>query len=125
WLVVKNAIDGALRTRLLERAVDSGPWPCDASGAGHVKLTLPGRPPDIELPPIVTKTGVRVAAADLEIGEFQDLAEQLGEIKKAAAGFELKLHVRIELSGTKPVPQEVVDRINERLRQVSDAIKLQ
>jgi hypothetical protein len=130
WPVVRNAIEGALRTRMLERTVDSCPWPCKAAGAAHLKLTLPGKPVGVKVPEVVqtvtvTRPGVRVAAADLEIGQFQDLADQLGEVKRAAAGFELKLHVRIELSGTKPVPAEVVDRINELLGQVSDIIKLE
>jgi Protein of unknown function (DUF499) len=123
WLVVRNAIDGALRTRMLERAVESGPWPCDGAGAAHLKLALPGKPvtvklPDVE-PPVVTRPGVRVAVADVDIGQFQDLADQLGEVKKAAAGFDLKLQVRIELSGAKPVPPAIVDRLNNLLRVIS------
>jgi hypothetical protein len=125
WPVVKNAIEGALRTRILERAVDSGPWPCDGSGAALLKLTLPGKPP---LPPPLLPpplpAGVRMAAADMDIGQFQDLADQLGEVKKAAAGFDLKLHVQIELSGGKSVPQAVVDRINALLEQVSSSLKV-
>jgi hypothetical protein len=118
--VVQQAIEGGLRTRMLERAVDSGPWPCDVTGAATLRLTLPGKPPP---PPQLP--GVRVADADLDIGQFQDLADQLGEVKKASAGFELKLHVRIELSGGKPVPPEVVDKVNKVLERVSDAIRLQ
>jgi hypothetical protein len=29
WNTVKAALNGAFQTRLLERAVDSRPWPCD------------------------------------------------------------------------------------------------
>jgi hypothetical protein len=130
WPVVRNAIDGALRTRLLGLAIDSGPWPCDVFGASHLKLTLPGKPvevmpPDVVPPVGVTRPGVRVAAADVDVGQFQDLADQLGEVKKAAAGFDLKLQIRVELSGARPVPPEVVDRINQLLGQVSDALKLE
>ncbi|HTU92503.1 MAG TPA: hypothetical protein VMF69_20650 [Gemmataceae bacterium] len=124
WPVAKNAIEGASRTRILERAVDSGPWPRDGSGAALLKLTLPGKPP-IAPPPLPPPlpAGVRMAAADMDIGQFQDLADQLGEVKRAAAGFDLKLHVQIELSGGKPVPQAVVDRINELLERVSSSLK--
>jgi hypothetical protein len=125
WSVVKNAIEGALRTRVLERAVDSGPWPCDGSGAATLKLILPGKPPPPPPPPPTPPPGVRMAEAEVDIGEFQDLADQLGEVKKAAAGFELKLHVRIELSGAKPVPSEIVRKINQLLGQISESISLQ
>jgi hypothetical protein len=125
WPVVKNAIEGALRTRMLERAVDSGLWPCDGSGAATLKLTLPGTPPPPPPPPPpITLPGVRVAEADMDIGQFQDLADQLGDVKKAAAGFDLKLHVRIELSGARPVPSEVVNKINQLLEKISDSISM-
>src|SRR5262249_22013519 len=40
WPAVRSAIDGAFHGRLLERAVDSGPWPCDVAGAKQVKLKV-------------------------------------------------------------------------------------
>src|SRR6266852_4195402 len=41
WITVREAIDGAFRARLLERTIDSGPWPCDYAGAKTVKVSLP------------------------------------------------------------------------------------
>ncbi len=38
WLIVQEAIDGAIRARQIERTVDSGPWPCDYAGAKFVKI---------------------------------------------------------------------------------------
>ena len=38
WATVRAAIDGAFQGRLLERTVDSGPWPCDYAGAAKVML---------------------------------------------------------------------------------------
>lgn len=127
WPIVRSAVEAALRTRLIERAVDSGPWPCDVAGAAGLRFRLPDKVPvDIpESPRLPERPGVRVAAADLDIGQFQDLADQLSEIKKAAVGFELKLHVRIEVNGTRPVPPEVVERINSLLSQVANEIRLQ
>ena len=43
WITVRNAIDAAIHARLIERAPDSGPWPCDISGASQVKLVVPAR----------------------------------------------------------------------------------
>ena len=45
WLAVRDAIDGAIRARLLERTADSGPWPCPLSGAAAVKLQRPANVP--------------------------------------------------------------------------------
>ena len=51
WAVVKEAIDGALRSHFLERMVDSGPWPCDLAGASVVKLKVPSGAPPTPPPP--------------------------------------------------------------------------
>jgi hypothetical protein len=45
WSVIADAIDGAIRSRILERTEDSGPWPCDWSGAAHVRLRVPKEAP--------------------------------------------------------------------------------
>jgi hypothetical protein len=33
----------ARRARVVERTVDSGPWPCEFAGASAVRLALPGK----------------------------------------------------------------------------------
>ena len=38
WFLVRQAVDGALRARLVELDVDSAAWPCDPSGASKVIL---------------------------------------------------------------------------------------
>jgi hypothetical protein len=123
WPTVRTAIDGALRTRLLERSANGGPWPCEAPDASKVCLRLPQSPSPVIKPPD-TKPGVLTAEADLKASEVQDLADQMGEISKAAVGYELKLYVRVELSGTEPPPEEVVSRINVLLGQVAKGLRL-
>jgi hypothetical protein len=54
WPTVRDAIDGALRARLLERSVDSGAWPGEFTGAEVVKLQIPKVSP----PPPPPPTGV-------------------------------------------------------------------
>ncbi len=44
WATVRTAIDGAFQGRLLERTLESGPWPCDVAGAGQVKLKCASKP---------------------------------------------------------------------------------
>ena len=123
WGVVRDAIDGAFRARLLERTVDSGTWPCDYSTAVSIKIKVPE-----EVPPAraaeKTKFGVKVAEADLRTNELQDLSDLTGEIAQAAAGYELKLSVRVELGGEKVPPDNVIEAVNQLLAKVSDRLKL-
>ncbi len=50
WATVRQALDGAIRGRMLETAIDSATWPCDYVAAQNVKLRLPIAPPP-PLPP--------------------------------------------------------------------------
>ncbi len=135
WRTVREAIDGAFRSRLLERTLDSGSWPCDYAGASAVKLRLPQQsqplasvePPRVELSRgagelrSTYQTNVRVAKpvnnvlvteADLQPNQIQDLADAIADIKNAAAGIDLKFRLRIELGGELPPTDEVKARIN-------------
>src|SRR5262249_954575 len=90
WALGRTARSAASRTRLLERAVDSGPWPCDLAGAAHVRVRVPGKapvePPPLKPPELPKRPGVLVAEADLRPSQIQDLADQLGELTKAVVG---------------------------------------
>jgi SNF2 family DNA or RNA helicase len=65
------------------------------------------------------------AKADLESNEIQDLAEQLGAIKNAAVGFDLKLKLQINLEGSSSKSEEVISQINQLLESISSDLKLQ
>lgn len=118
WATVRDAIDGALRTGLIERTVDSGPWPCDYAGAGSVRLRL--RPAsETPLPPPPPPPGLLSAEADLTPSQVQDLADVIGAVATAAAGHRLTICVRIEIGGEKPPPQDVLEKVNKLLRGVS------
>ena len=139
WATVRNAIDAALRARLLELAPESGPWPCDWPGAQAVRLRVPQEvvgpgplPPVPPLPPgSDRRPGALVAEADLRPDQIQDLAEQIGELVRLAAEQRLQLRFRLRLEveaakipggegGGVPPSQRAVDRINEFLRRISD-----
>lgn len=94
WPVVREAIDGALRSHYVERAVDSGPWPCELAGASVVKLKVPsgGTPPP---PPPPKPSGMVSATAEIKPNQIQDLAESVGDIVTAAAGHDLKFTVTV------------------------------
>lgn len=125
WATIRGALDGAFRARLLERALDSEPWPCDYAGASVVKLRVP-RQEEIRpvVVPSVPRPGVLAAEADLRPAQIQDLAEQVAEITKTAAGFDLKFRLRVELGGTASPPGDVVLRINGLLQEVSPELRL-
>ncbi|MBI2958637.1 MAG: DUF499 domain-containing protein [Chloroflexi bacterium] len=124
WSVVVQAIDSAVRSRLLERAEDSGPWPCDWTGAANIRLRIPKEAPPPPPPPPPTTPTHKYAEATLEPSEIQDLADGLGDIKKAAAGVDLKFVVRIELPDGTVEPQ-FITTLNDVLAKVSVKLKLE
>ena len=124
WVTVRDAIDGAMRARMIERAVESGPWPCDFSGAQTVKLAVPGTRPPPQQPPPIKKAGIRMADADIEPKQIQDLADVIADVRKAAAGHDLKFKLHVELGGDKPAPDAVVEKVNKLLKGVSNGLEL-
>ncbi|MEW6032534.1 MAG: DUF499 domain-containing protein [Bacillota bacterium] len=116
WAVVRRAIDGALRTRLLELADGSGPWPCELTAAKDVRLRerkAGGGPVPPEWP--------KVAQADLEPNELQELADQTATLLKVAGREKVKYHVRIELS---EIDAETLEQVANVLLAVSPRLRL-
>jgi hypothetical protein len=126
WFTVREAIEGALRTRMLEREPDSGPWPCDLPAAGAVRLKLAGAPPTVVVEPArpVVRPGTRVAEAELKASQVQDLAELMGDILKAKAKYELRFRLQIELSGKEAPSDQVVVELNRILNEVSKELQI-
>jgi hypothetical protein len=126
WATIREAIDGALRARLIERTLDSGPWPCEYTGAQLVKLRLPSEQELRSIPPQpVRKPGVLIAEAALRPNEIQDLADQIADITKATVGLDLKFHLRIELGSASRPSDEVIFKINRILQAISGNLRLQ
>jgi hypothetical protein len=138
WMTVREAIEGAFRSRLLERADNSGQWPCDYASARFVKIRLPSvksapstpsSAPSIRTvqspqPTYAPQQGHQVAEAALSVNELQDLADQLSALTKAAADFGLEFRVRIELGSKAPPSPELVDKMNQLLQEVSKDLQL-
>jgi hypothetical protein len=122
WATVREAIDVALRIRILERSVDSGPWPCGFPGAQAVKLRVPTEAPPPPPPP--PPPGRLVAEADLRVHEIQNLGEQAAELMKLATGLNPTFRVRIEAGGVERPAAELVAKLNRILRDVSDRLEL-
>jgi hypothetical protein len=125
WIPVRDAIDGAIRARIIERAPDSGPWPCEYSGASAVRLKLAsGSTPPPPPPPPPPKPGTRIGEADLKPNQIQDLADVMGDLLKARAGCEIGFRLRVEVSGKENPPDAVITAINDVLKGVSKEMKV-
>jgi len=118
WLTVRAAIDAALRMRVLERTIDSGPWPVDLPAAGVVKLRVPEGAPAGH--PVPAQAGVLRAEAELDASQLQDLADVVAELVKVAAGWDLRFVVRVELGGEEAPVDDAVQRVNDLLRDVDE-----
>ncbi|HVB24891.1 MAG TPA: DUF499 domain-containing protein [Ktedonobacteraceae bacterium] len=135
WLTVREAIDGALRTRLLDRSIDSGSWPCDYTGARAVKIILP-REHVIQhyptsMPPTIVHESrlsssptVFVTEARIQPDEIQDLSDQVSALVKATANLNLHFHLRVELGPAAQVSDETLEKVNELLEEVSKELRL-
>ena len=127
WPLVRDAIDSAIHGHYLERTEDSGPWPCDIAAATSVKLktvtrTIPtgGSAPQ----PAPRKPGLLRASAKLSTDQVQDLADQIGEIKKAAAGAGLEIQVTIEVGVDTPASDEARAKVQALLAGVAEGLTL-
>lgn len=123
WKLISEAIDGAIRAKLLELSIDSAPWPCGLAVAQNIILQEPATPPP---PPPSPPPGPRprTAEADLTLGQIQDFADLSGDIQSALVGYDLKLHLRMEISGKEPLTEDIEKKLNEMLKEVSEDLSL-
>lgn len=122
WGTVRQAIDGALRARFLELPESLPSWPCGYPEAGNLKLRVPKAG---SLVAQERRAGAKNASAELRTNELQDLVDSIADLTKAAAGYELKYHIRLELGGEKAVPPEVVEEVNKILAVALPRLKLE
>ena len=118
WSTVRSAIDDGIRAGWIEVDEGGARWPCDFQKARHVVLQIPEKK--------VKSRGDRllVGEAVLEPHGIQDLAEQIPDLTHIAVGTNLKFCIRIELGGKTRPKQEVIDKLNELLAEVSDELIL-
>ncbi len=127
WGTVRDVIERAVRSRELEFAEDCGPWPCEYEGAKAVKITRPSAPPKqkpLDMKPSA-RVGEKAAEAELDTGQIQDLADMVGELKKAAAGHEIRFSFRVTLVGEKEkgLDEEAKQKVNEVLKKISEKLQ--
>lgn len=116
WSRVAHALDEGFRLGLIERTLDSGSWPCDLGGASAVKIRV--RKSEAKDPPPLKHYGSKVASAELQTHEVQDLADNIDALREATAGHPMRIRVTLEIGEDSQVDQAVVDKVNAVLGQV-------
>lgn len=116
WSRVANALNEAFRLGLIERTLDSAPWPCDLGGAAAVKIVV--RKSETREPAPPKYYGSKTATADLQTHEVQELADHIDALREATAGYPLRIRVTLEIGDGKQVDQTVIDKVNAVLAQI-------
>ncbi len=134
WTMTADAIESALRTGYLEKAPESGPWPCGLADASRALFRMPqqAQPPVISPGPVVPiypppqPEGRRVAEADLDVAGIQNLSDVASELAQAAtkAGCDLKFRLQIELDNSGKLGAEQIEELNGILKEVSAELRL-
>jgi len=78
---------------------------------------------DMKEPPAKKGYGAKQVTAELRPNEIQDLADQLGDLTKAAAGHELKFSLQIQVGTDKSPPADVVEQMNKILGGIKKGMK--
>lgn len=121
WTRVVSVLDEGFRLGLIERTLDSGVWPCDLGGAAAVRIA--SRKDEARQSPPPRHFGSKVASADLQTHEVQDLADHVDALRSATAGHALRIRVTVEIGDGSQVDPTVVDKVNAVLAQVKSGWK--
>jgi hypothetical protein len=124
WLTVQQVIDGAIRSRWLERTNDSGAWPCDAKDAALARFRQPEIKPEPRVIEEIPRIDRLVGEASLEVIEIQELGERIGEIKKLLSGLDVTISVRIEVKEASKLDPEALEKLNTVLAAVAPGLKV-
>jgi hypothetical protein len=125
WYQVAQAVDGALRARLVEWDGDSAGWPCDPSAAAKVVLKAAagaGGGGGGGGGGTMNDKGVNYSAY-LQPNEMQDLADALTAIMELQAkhGIKIRFNLAVEVTAEKDLKPETTAELRKALDEVSDA----
>jgi len=125
WHQVQQAVDGALRARLVELDAKSTSWPCDSSAAAKVILTaIAGASGGGGSGSGYTMNDKGVTyRAYLQPNELQDLADVLTEIMELQAkhGIKIRFNLAIETTAEGDLKPEATADLRKALDNISDA----
>jgi Protein of unknown function (DUF499) len=127
WKTVQDVVTASLNARFLALDETSGAWPCDFPGAQAVKLRVPEPGDGGGSRRRVEESKYRVAEAELEPSEVQDLGDfvpRLLEVK-AKLNVPLKFLVKVKLGdGEEWPPDEAVQQIDKLLGDLKEGFSL-
>jgi hypothetical protein len=128
WVLLQQAVDGALRTRLVELDEHSTSWPCDPSGASKVILKAvagggAGKGGGGAGGGEGIKENGMALRAYLQPNEVQDLADGLSDIMdlQAKHGLKIRFNLSIEVSADGGMKPEAEAELRKALDEISDA----
>jgi len=124
WYQVQQAVDGALRARLVELAAESVTWPCDPSAATKVvlKAVATGSHGQKGGSDRAVEEGVSFNAY-LKPNELQDLADNVSTLLELQAkhGINLRFKLMIEADGGGKMSEAVTAELRKLLEGISDS----
>jgi hypothetical protein len=126
WILVKDAVDGAIRARLVELDTTSVPWPCDPSAAAKVVLkTISGGGAGGSGGGngyAMNDKGVTYRAT-LQPNELPDLADALTSIMELQAkyGIKIRFNLAVEVTSENDIKPEATTELHRKLDEISKA----
>jgi hypothetical protein len=126
WVLVQQAVDGALRARIIELAPESPPWPCDPSNAAKVIVKAVSgiaRPPGEGGGGSVINDKSIAYRAYLQPNELQDLADALSDIMalQAKHGITIRFQLSVEATSEGELKPEASAELRKMLEDISDS----
>ncbi|MCI0542075.1 MAG: ATP-binding protein, partial [Verrucomicrobiales bacterium] len=123
WYQVQQAVDGAIRARLVELDAQSASWPCDASAAAKVVFkAVTGAAGGGGGGLTMNDKGVPYRAL-LQPNELQDLADSLSEIMELQVkhGIKIRFNLAVEATAEGDLKPEATAELRKLLDGISDA----
>ncbi|MBE0614121.1 MAG: ATP-binding protein [Burkholderiales bacterium] len=126
WYQLQQAVDGALRARLVELDANSASWPCDSSAAAKVLLkAVAGAAAGQGGGAASDNANYNLVAirAYLQPNELQDLADGLSSILELQAkhGIKLRFNLAVEATADGGLKPEAAAELRKALDDISDA----
>jgi len=127
WYLLQQAVDGALRARLIELETNSASWPCDPSAAAKVllKAAAGGGAGAGQGGAAGDKANYNLAEfrAYLQPNELQDLSDGLSSILdlQAKHGIKIRFNLAVEVTADGGLKPEAAAELRKALDDISDA----
>lgn len=131
WKTVRDVIGGSMQARFIALADDSAPWPADFPAANTVKITVgtssSGTAGGTGKTGGAVSPRVRVAAAEFEPVQIQDLGDVIPALLevKARENLAMRFHLRLEIGDGTTIPSdEVVSEVNDLLKDLGEEFRV-